>query len=171
MKKIRYGLDIDGVLAEFGDHFLKYFNLPTHKESEWDDKRFTDNFHRCHNDKYFWDTIPNLGNVDVVKVMEPVIYVTARPIPNEWSMEWLWANGYPHAPVVTVGVDNSKVNALRGKVDIFVDDNYFNFADLNKNGILCLLKTRSHNEKYLVEDKRISNLSEALNYELKNIEV
>ena len=56
-KKPELWLDLDGVVGEFEQHFLRYFNLPTHHPTEWDDPRFTDNIHHIDYNDDFWLTI------------------------------------------------------------------------------------------------------------------
>lgn len=134
---MRIGLDIDGVLAEFSAHFLKYMNFENQEPAtDWDDPRFRDHFHEVAKNEEFWLSMPRLIDPKTLN-FTPVIYVTARPISNEISTMWLLQNGFPDAPVVTVGEGGSKVEALRGKVDIFVDDGYHNYVELNEAGIKC----------------------------------
>ncbi len=59
----------------------------------------------------------------------------------------------------------SKVKVLQGRVDIFVDDAYHNYKELNEAGIECLLMSRSHNTKEEVYTKRIFKLNEVLDYD------
>ena len=59
MAKVRIGLDIDGVIADFGTHFLNYLDIEDKTPARcWDDERFTKNFHKIVDDERFWLTIP-----------------------------------------------------------------------------------------------------------------
>ena len=69
--------------------------------------------------------------------------------------------GYPASPVITVYPTSSKVQAIKDAgVEIFVDDKYENFKELNDNGILCYLFDSAHNQRYDVGYKRIKSLKE-----------
>lgn len=161
---MRVGLDIDGVLASFGEHFLNYLDFDDKTPSkDWNDPRFRNHFHKIAGDVNFWLTMPRLVEPESLDFI-PVIYVTARPIATAITKKWLDMNGFPDAPVITVGHDGSKVEALEGKVDAFIDDAYHNYTELNEAGVKCLLMTRSHNIKYNRVDKRINSINQVLNY-------
>lgn len=155
----RIGLDLDGVLSDFSSHFLKYLEFENQTPAtDWDDPRFRENLHKVVGDDTFWLTMPRLIDPAILD-FAPVIYVTARPVESSVTAMWLLLNKFPDAPVVTVGQGSSKVEALRGKVDLFIDDAYHNYIELNKAGIRCLLMTRSHNLKYDVGQDRIESLA------------
>ena len=71
--------------------------------------------------------------------------------------------GFPSGDMINVGSQASKVKALSGKCDVFVDDSIYNFTELNAAGINCYLMTRPHNAKYDVGFKRVYSISEFLN--------
>ena len=61
-------------------------------------------------------------------------------------------------PVYSVGVNESKVEvAKKSGVDIFVDDRFENFVELNNNGICTFLFDAPHNRRYNVGHKRIKS--------------
>lgn len=161
---MRIGLDVDGVLADFEGHFLHYMDFEDKtRPTDWKDVRFKNNIEKVKRDINFWLSIPNLVEAQLLD-FNPVIYVTARPIPSEITRKWLKINGFPPAPVVTVGTNGSKVSSLVNNVDAFVDDAYHNYTELNDAGINCVLMTSSHNIKYKHVDKRISTINQVLNY-------
>jgi len=158
----RVGLDIDGVLAAFSEHYLKWFGLDPTPAAHWNDKRFRDEdrWKSLEKDPNFWLSVPTLVKAEEL-LFEPVVYVTARSIDPSVTQAWLNKHNFPVAPLISVGRGGSKVEALKEhKVDIYVDDSYPNFVELNLNGIFTYLKTRSHNIKYSVGHKRINNLNE-----------
>ena len=90
---------------------------------------------------------------------EPHCYVTSRPVPVEVSEEWLDKHGFPSKPVYCVGMNQSKVQVVRDAgVEIFVDDKYENFMELNNAGIFTYLFSQPYNEKYKVGHMRIDSL-------------
>jgi len=55
----------------------------------------------------------------------------------------------------------SKVDALlKNNVDVFIDDRFENFTEINNAGISCFLFDGSHNQRYDVGHKRIKSLKE-----------
>ena len=129
---MRIGLDIDGVLADFTGHFFDYLGIKDKSlPKDWNDIRFTNNFHKIANDQQFWEGIPALVKPESLDFI-PVIYVTAREIPSEVSKKWLDKKGFPDAPVITVGTNGNKVEALLGKVNEG-DDVEVSFSSINKN--------------------------------------
>ena len=154
---MKIGLDLDGVCAEFEQHFLQYLELPMHSPNHWDDNRFMDNYHRIADDRLFWLTMLPLFNPEDLEFI-PEIYVTARTIPSEVSALWLEINGFPEAEVITVGREG-KVDALQGRVDVFLDDAIHNYKDLNHHGINTVLVSRPQNAWYNAE-RRIGSVLE-----------
>jgi len=161
----RIGLDIDGVIADFGGHFLKYgkgqgwfddVDTPVHS---WNDYRFRDHFHKI--PESFWLDIPAIVKGEDLQ-FDPCCYITARPISSDVTREWLRKNNFPLAVIHTVGVDGSKLEALRkSKVELFVEDHFHNWKMAFDQGILSYLVTRGHNKKFSVPDAlRINCISE-----------
>jgi len=50
--------------------------------------------------------------------------------------------------------------AMKSGIEIYVDDRYENFVELNNAGICCFLFDAPHNRRYQVGFKRIYSLSE-----------
>lgn len=147
---ISIGLDIDDVVKDFQSHFLQHFEFEDQSPpTSWDDPRFRTNFHLIESDVEFWKGVPDIFNPELMRFI-PKCYITARSI-EQWVTEYslFTASNFPQSKVITVGMNNSKVNAVREEeVDLILDDAVHNFEDLNDNGINCLLVTRSHNESY-----------------------
>lgn len=162
----KIGLDIDGVLVEFSGDYLAFFNLDPTPAKHWNDPRFRDEerWKVIESNKEFWTNLTPIVTGDDL-LFEPICYITARSIPQEWTQEWLDKHGFPRAPLISVGRGISKIDAVKNmELDYFIDDSYTNYVELNKNGIFTYLMTRSHNTKYKVGHRRISNLNELVNY-------
>lgn len=170
----RIGLDVDGVLADFGPHFLKHMHKEGHisdpytPATSWDDPRFRENFYRIAKDEKFWLGIPPIlpGNV----IDYPIAaYITARPIHSQVTKTWLTQNGFPEARVITTGVMGSKIDALRmHDIQVFVDDAYHNYTEVEESGVVDMnfLADRVHNRQYDVPySKRLFHVGE-LKYRL-----
>jgi hypothetical protein len=126
------------------------------------DKEIGEKFRQLKEDKDFWLGVPPKIDPNSLP-FEPTCYITSRPIPTEWTEEWLQKNGFPARPIYTVGVDMSKLEAAKDAgIDIFVDDRYENFVELNRAGICTYLMDAPHNQRYDVGHKRIKNLKELL---------
>lgn len=70
-------------------------------------------------------------------------------------------HGFPQAKVLTVGVGESKVEALqKAGAEIYVDDRWDNFIELNKAGICTFLFDAPHNQRYNAGTRRIKSLNE-----------
>lgn len=156
----RIGLDIDEVLSDFVSHYNKRFNIETTPEYWNFDENIRERLSILDQDKEFWLTMPPKISPESLP-FEPTCYITSRTIPNEWSAEWIAKMGFPTMPVHTVGFNESKVDACKKfNLDIFVDDRFENFVDLNKNGVCCFLFDAPHNKRYDVGYKRIKDLAE-----------
>ncbi|MGJ7024963.1 dATP/dGTP diphosphohydrolase domain-containing protein [Petrimonas sulfuriphila] len=154
------GLDIDDVLADTISYWCDYHNCDI--PIWWHDHNFRkERFDKLHSDKKFWLNIPRKVNPEDLK-FEPVCYVTSRSIPSEWTREWLVKNGFPDVELISVGYGESKVSALKGKCDVFIDDRFDNFVELNQNGICCFLMDAPHNRRYDVQGRRIIDLKDFL---------
>jgi len=156
----KVGLDIDEVLADFVGGLMKRFPSMNSRAVYWNDYTLQEKFKEVIDDKSFWLGLD--AKVDSLP-FEPHCYITSRPCSTEITEEWLALMGFPKAPVYTVGLDKSKIDvAKESGIDIFVDDAYHNFVELNKSGILCYLFTAPHNERYDVGHKRISDLKDLM---------
>ena len=108
----------------------------------------------------FYLNIPPLIKPDELP-FEPICYLTARPVDTKISEYWLKANGFPEKKVVTVGIDNSKVIAAKDAgINIFIDDYYGNFKELNDAGVLTYLYSAPWNMNYDVGNLRLNSMKE-----------
>jgi len=157
----RVALDIDGVLADYATAFCDYAGIEYTNKNWLFSYKWRDLHKELYTNKEFWLNLkPLISNTDLT--FDPVAYVTNRHIPVEWCEEWLEKNGFPCADVHVV--TESKVDILKSlKVDIFVDDWYENFVDLNNAGIFTYLYDRPYNQKYKCGHRRIYKLSDITN--------
>ena len=82
---LRIGLDIDEVLCDFFNSYIKRFGTPK------TDYEITKNVHRkLSTDRNFWLTLPKLRDIDFV----PELYCTKRVNPKSWTKNWLHNNGF-----------------------------------------------------------------------------
>jgi len=161
LKQPKIALDIDEVLCDWiGD-----WSEGDRPASWYFDREILNKF----------DTMKEEGKLDIFYLglkplikpedipFEPHCYITSRPVDSQISEKWLDMHGFPARPVYTVGVGNTKVDiAKREGIDIFVDDAFHNFKQLNDAGICCFLMDAPHNQRYNVGFKRIKNLKEIL---------
>lgn len=162
LKRYNVGLDIDGLLANFSKAWNKrYPEIDINPNSWYFDYEITDRFNKMKKDGVLDDFYLSLEMM--VKPEEipfdPKCYITSRPVDSRITQMWLKANGYPTRKVITVPVGESKVKVAKDNgVEIFVDDNFDNFMDMNENDILCYLFDRPWNKKYDVGHLRVENL-------------
>ena len=159
LKTPKIGLDIDEVLADWVGHWTKHHGQEV--PEAWNfDRNIGEKFELLKDDKEFWLSIPVKTNPADIH-FEPHCYITSRSIPKQWTEEWLDKNGFPTMPVHSVGLGESKIEvAKKSGIDIFVDDRYENFVELNNAGICTYLFDAPHNRRYNVGYKRIFSLNE-----------
>lgn len=159
LRQPKIGLDIDEVLADWVSHWCNYHNQEI--PSNWHfDRDIKSKFEALKDDKEFWLSIPPKIKPEELH-FEPKCYITSRSIPREWTEEWLDKNGFSSAKVYSVGIGESKLEvAQQSGIDVFIDDCYDNFLELNKNGICTYLLTAKHNERYDVGHKRLNHISD-----------
>lgn len=157
----KIALDIDEVLCDWvgdwtdGDRPANWFfdrDILNKFENMKADKKLDD---------FYLSLQPLIKPSDIP--FEPHCYITSRPVDTTITEKWLDMHGFPARPVYTVGVDNSKVDIAKEQgVDIFVDDAFHNFKQLNEAGICCFLMDAPHNQRYDVGFKRIKHLKEII---------
>lgn len=159
LNRPKIGLDIDEVLADWVGHWTTHHGQEV--PETWNfDRHIKEKFDQLKNDKDFWLSIPVKTPPNEIN-FEPHCYITSRSIPIEWTEEWLDKNGFPTMPVYCVPFGVSKIDvAKQSGIDIFVDDRYENFVELNNAGICTYLFDAPHNKRYDVGYKRIKSLKE-----------
>lgn len=160
----KIGLDIDGVLADFVKAWSNlYDDVSSEPKSWYFDRNIMDRFDSMSKENklndFYMSLEPMILSNDIM--FEPHCYITSRPVQSDVTEAWLDLHDFPRQPVYTVNVRETKVDvAKRENIEIFIDDSYENFIDLNKNGIFCYLYTASHNIKYDVGHMRLNSLKD-----------
>lgn len=155
----KIGLDIDEVLADWVGHWTKHHGQEV--PETWNfDRNIKEKFDALKDNKDWWLSIPVKTPPSEIH-FEPHCYITSRNIPIEWTIEWLDKNGFPCAPVYSIGHEQSKVEvAKESGIEIFVDDRFENFAELNRVGICTYLFDAPHNRRYDVGHKRLYKIAD-----------
>lgn len=162
-KKI--GLDIDEVICDWMNACRDLYGIEETITSWYFDRNIQAKFNKMRDnntlDDFYMSLKPLLKPEDIP--FEPHCYITSRPVEIEVTQKWLDLHGFPHRPIYSVGSGKSKVDAAKeAGIDIFVDDNYNNFVELNKAGICTFLYDKPHNARYPVGYKRIKSLKELI---------
>lgn len=155
----RISLDVDEIICAWVQAYCKRYDMDIPHCWNFDPK-MSERMAELKNDMDFWAGIEPLIKAEDLP-FEPAAYITSRPIPNEWTQEWLWHHKFPVAPVITVehGADKLLKCEELG-INWHVDDNFDTFRHLNANGMHCFLMDAKHNQRYDVGSKRIKSLVE-----------
>ena len=158
----KVGLDIDEVLCNWVKGWTDKFKMdvPT---SWFFDRDIGSKFDTLREagelDGFYMGLEPLISPDDIP--FEPHCYVTSRPVDTALTEAWLDLHGFPARPVYTVDVDHPKVQVLKDAgVEIYVDDRFENFVEINNAGICCYLMDAPHNRRYDVGHKRIRSLKD-----------
>lgn len=161
-RKPKIGLDVDEVIANWVTAWIKKFNIevPTTWFFDYNiSERFEELRKKGELDEFYLNLDPLIKPEDIP--FEPHCYVTSRPVASEVTMKWLEKHGFPLRPVHTVPPQTSKLEVIKNSgIDVFVDDRYDTFEELNRNGICCFLFDTPHNSRYNVGYRRIFSLKE-----------
>ena len=162
LRKQKIGLDIDEVIADFIGALMKKFPEIKEVPVYWNDPTLHKCFAQVIDDEEFWISIePKVKELP----FEPHCYITSRAVNIEITQRWLDMHGFPHAPLFALGSGQSKVEAAKDSgCDVFVDDCYEHFVDLNRAGIFCYLLDAPHNRRYKVGFRRIKSLEEVVDF-------
>lgn len=160
--KPKIGLDLDEVLCNWVKGWTKLWKMEVPENWHFD-KEISERFAKMKEDGLLDDFYKNLEPLTLAKDLpfEPHVYVTSRPVDSEVTVHWLEKHGFPLKPVITVGINQSKVDVIKeAGVDIFIDDRWENFEELNRHGVCCLLFDAPHNRRYDVGYKRIRDFKD-----------
>ncbi|QQV89743.1 5' nucleotidase [Cellulophaga phage Calle_1] len=165
LENVKIGLDIDEVLADWLGAWTELRGSDAHPKDWYFDRELMDIFGKMESDgvlnSFFMDIKPLIDPKDIN--FDVHCYITSRPIDSKITERWLDIHGFPARPVYTVSPGVSKVDiAKREGIEVFVDDSFANFKALNNAGICCFLMDKSHNRKYDVGFKRITNINDII---------
>jgi uncharacterized HAD superfamily protein len=164
LKQVKIGLDIDEVLCDWVKGWTEKFGYaqPINWHFSYENKKHFEELQTSLELEEFYLSLPR--KVEPIELpFEPHCYITSRSIDVEITKRWLQNNGFPTAPVYSVGFGESKVQvAIDARIDIFVDDSFTNFVELNNAGICTFLMDAPHNQKYDVGFKRIKHLTDLI---------
>lgn len=166
-------LDVDGVLADFNYGFIEvakreslgeHFPKTSNDIKEWyyaDRDLIKSLFGKIAKDINFWLDLPGYEDTPKPLPFKPVAYITARPIENWVTAQWLFSHGFPKAPCYTVREPEDKLAVLlKLGSPAFVDDKQETVEYLTANGIRCYVFDRGWNQKLDIKYPRIKSLNE-----------
>jgi uncharacterized HAD superfamily protein len=163
LKRPSIGLDIDGVLADFvGSWQKKYPDVIAKPNSWFFDRKISERFKKMKEtgelNKFYLNIEPLIMPEELT--FDPHCYITSRPVDNKITEQWLDKFGFPAKPVKTVDIRASKAEVAKQMgVEIFIDDSYDNFVDMNNNDVFTYLYTTSWNKRYDVGHMRLNDLN------------
>lgn len=160
LRPIKIGLDVDEVLAAYCQGWANYWGTNPKPTAWCFDRNIKARFKEMEEkkllDEFYSNLEPLVKPEDIP--FEPYCYITSRPTPTSVTEEWLDKHGFPTSPVYSLGLGVSKVETAKEVgIDVYVDDSYRNFVELNNAGICCFLWDRPHNQRYDVGYKRINS--------------
>lgn len=166
LKIPKIGLDIDGVICDWFSGWRQKFGEPSRLRDGITSYKFSyslgeqyKNMSEEETTEFYMNLKPLIDPLSIP--FEPHCYITMRNVPSELTMQWLQLHGFPTAEVITVGHGVSKVEAAKQSgVEIYVDDRFETFVELNNAGICCYLMDAPHNQRYNVGHKRIYSLKD-----------
>lgn len=140
---------VDGVLADFPDHFFTYLGLPRDPLESMEDKRLMLNYYKINGDNDFWLTIPPYEKIDGLPV---TTYVIARhPDQIPVTEKWLRFHGYPDAPLLNLFHADKLSNIPRSA--FFLEDDVASYERLKHKGVRVFLIDRPWNQNFETIDR------------------
>ena len=160
----KIGCDLDGLISNFTSAWHKlYPEISATPSSYCLDRKIGKRFNAMREagtlDDFYLNIEPLIKATDLP--FEPHCYITSRPVSKEITEQWLDKHGFPAKPVHSINIEQSKVEvAKKAGVEIFIDDYFENFVELNNAGIFTYLYTQPWNIKYDVGHMRINSLND-----------
>jgi hypothetical protein len=164
LKIPKIGLDLDGVIANWTGAWNKVYPEVLVAPNSWYlDRKVGKRFQAMREagtlDDFYMQIEPLIKSEDLP--FEPHCYITSRPVSKEISEAWLDKYHFPAKPVYSVDLRESKVEVAKDAgVEIFVDDAFENFVELNNGGIFTYLYSAPWNLKHDIGHMRINSLKD-----------
>ena len=164
LKLPKIGIDIDGILADWTGAWHKIYPEMTATPNSWYfdrnvGKRFEEMRANGTLNDFYLNIEPLLKPEDLP--FEPHCYITARPVLKEVTEAWLDKHNFPGRKVISLDLRQSKIDvAKEAGIEIFIDDCYENFAEMNNAGIFTYLYTAPWNTRYNVGHMRLNSLKD-----------
>lgn len=158
------GIDVDGVLADWTGAWHKIYPEMSATPSSWYfDRNVKERFEKMREDgtldDFYLNIEPLLKPEDLP--FEPHCYITVRPVTKEITEKWLDKHNFPGRKVISLDLRANKADvAKEAGVEIFIDDCYEDFVDLNNKGVFTYLYTAPWNERYDVGHMRLNSLKD-----------
>lgn len=164
LKTPKIGLDLDGVLCDFTGAWNGLYPETCITPNSWFfDRKIKERFDEMSKNNKLNDFYLNMNPLIKANELpfEPHCYITSRPVSKEISEKWLDLHNFPAKKVISLDINVSKLKAVNdNNVEIFIDDSYENFVDLNNNGVFTYLFTAPWNSRYNVGHMRLNSLKE-----------
>lgn len=170
--RLRVGSDIDGVICNINQSLIRTLieeKIDCDFPDDWtlvdSMKPFAppDFWERCRNHKEFWMGMETIEH----PLFSPELYCTSRGFADalEITRQWMMEKKIPLASVYCIGNSKgnraNKVPLLRANnIDVFVEDDPEQWAEINRGGILCVLIDRPWNKNIDAGAFRIGSFSE-----------
>jgi hypothetical protein len=164
LKIPKIGLDVDGILADWTGAWHKIYPEMSATPNSWYfDRNVGKRFEEMRNvgtlNDFYLNIEPLLKPEDLP--FEPNCYITSRPVSKEITEQWLDKKGFPGRKVFSLDLRQSKVDvAKEAGIEIFIDDCYENFVEMNNAGIFTYLYTTPWNIRYNVGHMRLNLLKD-----------
>jgi len=164
LKLPKIGCDLDGLIINWTGAWSKLYPEISSAPNSWYlDRKIEERFNVMSKagtlDDFYLNIEPLIKATDLP--FEPHCYITSRPVSKEISEIWLDKHGFPAKPVYSIDVRQSKVDVAKNAgVEIFIDDSFENFVELNNGGIFTYLYTQPWNVKYDVGHMRLNSLND-----------
>lgn len=137
-RSLRVALDIDDTILNFRDTFADSF--PEVDLSK--DHLITKKVFSLRHSSDFWENLPLLEMPN----FEPTIYSTKRVNDKKFTRRNLAKLGLPIKPIYqTYNQSGNKVDKIKGRCDVLIDDSIFNVRQALAVGFPAILISRPHN--------------------------
>ena len=139
--KLQIGLDLDDTIFGFSEGYLNRFK----KWPKYDWAITRNVVYILSKERDFWVNLPVIRRPD----FNPKLYCSSRVNRKSWSKKAIEINNLPNSPLYQVpGYHIPKSKYIKGRVDVFIEDNPHQWKALNLSGIPCLLIDSPNNKDY-----------------------